>query len=269
MKHIYTSVLLLLFNTPAFMQGITQTIRGTVVDKESNTKLEGVAVAVLQDSTILFSTSTDRYGNFRLEKIPVGRVDIVASYVGYKKVFLPNILLSSGKETVLNIELESSIKTMKAVEIKGARRGESINEMAMLSARAFSVEETDRYAGSRGDPARMASNFAGVSGTDDSRNDLVIRGNSPFGVVYRVDNIVIPNPNHFAGEGQTGGSVTVLNDRMLTTSDFLTGAFPADFGNATAGVFDIRLKNGNNERHEFTAQLGMLGAELFGEGPLG
>jgi hypothetical protein len=138
----------------------------------------------------------------------------------------------------------------------------------VLSARAFSTEETDRYAGSRGDPARMASNFAGVSGTDDSRNDLVIRGNSPFGVLYRVDNVVIPNPSHFAVAGATGGSVAILNNRMLSTSDFLTGAFPGEFGNAIAGVFDIRMKNGNNERHEYTTQLGIMGAEVFGEGPI-
>jgi hypothetical protein len=268
MKILYTFLFLITVNYLS-AQTVTQTIRGTVIDKESNQPLEGVVVAVIKDSAILSGTTTDAQGKFRLEKIPVGRVDVTVSFVGYKKVFIPNVLLSSAKEAVLTVEVENAVQTTKEVEIHGARRGETINEMAVLSARAFSVEETDRYAGSRGDPARMASNFAGVSGTDDSRNDLVIRGNSPFGVVYRVDNIVVPNPNHFAGEGQTGGTVIILNDRMLTTSDFFTGAFPADFGNATAGVFDIRLKKGNNERHEFTAQLGMLGAEAFGEGPLG
>lgn len=267
MKKLYPIFFLVATHLLLPAQQITQTIRGTVVDKESNQPLEGVTVAVRKDTLILNGTSTDALGNFRLEKIPVGRVDVVVSFVGYKKVFIPNLLLSSGKETVLSVEVESAVETMKEVTISGVRRGETINEMAVLSARAFSVEETERYAGSRGDPARMASNFAGVSGTDDSRNDLVIRGNSPFGVLYRVDNVVIPNPNHFAVAGATGGSVAILNNRMLTTSDFLTGAFPAEFGNAVAGVFDIRMKNGNNERHEYTAQLGIMGAEVFGEGP--
>ncbi len=265
------SILLLInfsFVLITYPQTITQTIRGNVIDKESNLPMEGVTVAVKNDSAILTGTTTDAGGNFRLERIPVGRVDVMVSFVGYKKVFIPNVLLNSGKEVVLNIEVESSVETMKEVEIRGARKGETINEMAVLSARAFSVEETERYAGSRGDPARMASNFAGVSGTDDSRNDLVIRGNSPFGVMYRLENVIIPNPNHFAVAGATGGSVAILNNRMLTTSDFLSGAFPAEFGNAVAGVFDIRLKSGNNERHEYTAQLGMLGTEVFGEGPL-
>lgn len=268
MKKIYLFLLIIIAGCnllPA--QSVTQTIRGTVTDKETLRPLEGVTVAVRKDSTILGGTTTDETGSFRIEKIPVGRVDVVVSLIGYKKVYIPNLLLSSGKEAVLTVEVESSVETMKDVVISGVKRGETINEMAVLSARAFSVEETDRYAGSRGDPARMASNFAGVSGTDDSRNDLVIRGNSPFGLLYRVDNIVIPNPNHFAVAGATGGSVAILNNRMLTTSDFLTGAFPGEFGNAIAGVFDIRMKNGNNQRHEYTAQLGIMGAELFGEGP--
>ncbi len=267
MKKLYPVLLMMIALNQVCGQLITQTIRGSVVDKESNQPLEGVTVAVRKDTLVLNGTSTDVSGSFRLEKIPVGRVDVVVSFVGYKKVFIPNLLLSSGKEAVLNIEVESAVETMKEVTISGVRRGETINEMAVLSARAFSVEETERYAGSRGDPARMASNFAGVSGTDDSRNDLVIRGNSPFGVLYKVDNVVIPNPNHFAVAGATGGSVAILNNRMLSTSDFLTGAFPAEFGNAVAGVFDIRMKNGNNERHEYTAQLGIMGAEVFGEGP--
>ncbi|HRG90548.1 MAG TPA: carboxypeptidase-like regulatory domain-containing protein, partial [Chitinophagales bacterium] len=268
MKKLYLFLLIIIAGCnllPA--QSVTQTIRGTVTDKETLRPLEGVTVAVRKDSTILGGTITDETGSFRIEKIPVGRVDVVVSLIGYKKVYIPNLLLSSGKEAVLTVEVESSVETMKDVVISGVKRGETINEMAVLSARAFSVEETDRYAGSRGDPARMASNFAGVSGTDDSRNDLVIRGNSPFGLLYRVDNIVIPNPNHFAVAGATGGSVAILNNRMLTTSDFLTGAFPGEFGNAIAGVFDIRMKNGNNQRHEYTAQLGIMGAEVFGEGP--
>lgn len=251
-----------------YAQQVTQTVRGIIVDKESNAPLEGVAVYALKDSAVLSSYMSGPDGSFRLEKIPVGRVNVVASYIGYKRVYLPNILVNSGKEAVLNIEMESAVETKQEVEVVAGRKGETINEMAVLSARAFSVEETERYAGSRGDPARMASNYAGVSGTDDSRNDLVIRGNSPFGLLYRVDNVVIPNPNHFAVAGATGGSVGILNNRMLTTSDFLTGAFPAEFGNAVAGVFDIRLKSGNNERHEYTVQLGMLGAEVFGEGPI-
>lgn len=252
----------------AHTQGITQTLRGNVIDKEAGKPLDGVTVIILKDSIVVGNTITDASGDYRIDKVPVTRVNISFSYLGYKKAFISNVLINSAKEMILNVEMESAVETKQEVVITGGRKGETINEMAVLSARAFSTEETERYAGSRGDPARMASNYAGVSGTDDSRNDLVVRGNSPFGILYRVENVVIPNPNHFAVAGATGGSVGILNNRMLTTSDFMTGAFPAEYGNAVAGVFDIRLKSGNNQRHEYTVQLGLMGAELTGEGPI-
>jgi len=114
----------------------------------------------------------------------------------------------------------------------------------------------------------MASNFAGVQGGDDSRNDVVVRGNTPTGVLWRLDGINIPNPNHFSIPGTGGGSVTILNNKFLKNSDFYTGAFPSEYGNGIAGVFDLRMRNGNNENHEFSAQLGFLGTELMAEGPL-
>ena len=249
-------------------QVITQTVRGTVMDKESNTPLEGVSVAVLKDSTILTGGITDNRGKFKIPNVPVGRVNMQVSYIGYQRILLPNVLVNSGKEPIVTFEMQPSIETKDEVVVQAQKHGESIAEMSVLSSHTFSVEETDRYAGSRGDPARMATNFAGVSGNDDSQNDLVVRGNSPFGVIYRVDNVVIPNPNHFSIVGATGGSVAILDNKLLTNSDFLTGAFPAEYGNGIAGVFDIRLKNGNTDQNEYTAQVGVLGAELFGEGPL-
>lgn len=270
MKQLYfICFFLFTYYTSLHAQQITQTIRGTVIDKESNQPLEGVKVVLSKDSTVINGSTTDAKGNFRIEKVPVGRVNFSAYYISYKKIYQPNVLVNSGKELVMNVEMEPAIETKQDVVISGIKKGESINEMAQLSVRTFSPEETERYAGSRGDPARMASNYAGVSGSDDSQNQLVVRGNSPFGILYRVDNVVVPNPNHFVIEGQSAGSVAILTDRMLTNSDFFTGAFPAEYGDATAGVFDIRLKDGNNERHELTFQVGALGAEVFGEGPLG
>jgi hypothetical protein len=140
--------------------------------------------------------------------------------------------------------------------------------MATVSAREFTVDETMRYAGSRGDPARTASNFAGVQGADDSRNDIVIRGNSPQSVIWQVEGVIIPNPNHFAIPGTNGGPISIVNFKTLRNSDFYTGAFPAEFGNSTAGVFDLRLRNGNNQKHEFSGMFGLMGMEAFAEGPI-
>jgi len=259
----------LFINTTSSAQQLKQSIRGTVYDKDANYPLIGVNVAIMLNEKILASGVSDNEGNFRIENIDIGRVNLNATYIGYNKVFIPNILVTSAKEVVIRIDMESSLTEMKEVVVSGGKRkGETINEMTTLSAREFSVDEAARYAGSRNDPARMASNFAGVSGTDDSRNDIVIRGNSPFGVLWRLENVHIPNPSHFAVAGTTGGPVGMLSNRVLANSDFMTGAFPAEYGNALAGVFDVRFKNGNNEKHEFGFQFGLMGAELFAEGPL-
>ncbi|MBS1686230.1 MAG: TonB-dependent receptor [Bacteroidetes bacterium] len=248
---------------------ITQIVRGTVIDRESNSPLIGVNVAVHIGDKLIGGTATDDKGYFRIENVPVGRVNISASYIGYNKVTLPNTPVTAAKEVVLRLEMEPAVTEINEVQVNaGKRRGESINDMAQTSARQFTVEEATRYAGSRSDPARMASNFAGVSGTDDSRNDIVVRGNSPLGVLWRVENVDIPNPSHFAIAGTTGGSVNVLNNKSLANSDFLTGAFPAEYGNALAAVFDVRFKNGNDEKHEASLQWGLLGLEASAEGPI-
>ena len=252
-----------------FGQTATQTIRGTVVDKESKFPLIGVNVILVEAEGELKGTVTDQEGVYVLENVPVGRRTLEFSYLGYEKVLQGNIVVTSGKEVIVDAELEeSAVEFGTEVIVTAQSRGDARNEMAPVSARQFSVEETDRYAGSRGDPGRMASNFAGVQGADDSRNDIVIRGNSPQGLLWRFEGVNIPNPNHFAISGTAGGPLTILNNKYLDNSDFFTGAFPAEFGNGIAGVFDLRMRNGNAKRHEVSAQLGFLGTELFAEGPL-
>jgi len=247
---------------------LAQTIRGTVVDKESHLPLPGVNIVILS-SNPQQGTITDNSGKFRFDKVHVGRQAIQISYVGYKTQVLDNIYLNSAKETILKIELEESITSLDAVVVKAnIRKDQPINKMATISARSFTVEETNRYPGSYGDPARMAANYAGVMSVRDNRNDIVIRGNSSTGLLWRLDGIEIPNPNHFAASGTTGGPITILNNNLLTNSDFLTGAFPAEYGNALAGVFDLKMRTGNNEKREYWAEFGYNGLEFGAEGPI-
>ncbi|MEI8278254.1 MAG: TonB-dependent receptor [Bacteroidota bacterium] len=243
----------------------TQRIEGKVIDKESKIALEGVTI-IISDLPSTFGSVTDGNGKFTISNVPAGKHPIVAQYIGYQATTLHDVLVTSAKEVVLTIEMEESAISMKEVTV--AAKKEHINEMALVSAKTFDVQETERYAGSRADPARMASNFAGVQGGDDSRNDIIIRGNSPQGLLWRLEGIDIPSPNHFSIPGTTGGPVSMLNNKTLGNSDFFTGAFPAEYGNATAGVFDLKLRNGNNDRYEFTGQLGFLGTELAAEGPI-
>jgi hypothetical protein len=245
-----------------------QTIRGVVVDEQSRNILSDVTVS-LEGINPSIAGITDSTGNFKLLNVPVGRQTIRASFVGYETTFIQNIEVTSSKEIVLEIKLKEKIRKLEEVIIQSGRpKNKAINDAALVSARQLSVDEAFRYSGTRNDPSRMAQNFAGVSGTNDARNDIIIRGNSPSGVLWRMDGIDIPNPNHYSTLGSTGGPVTILNTNTLKNSDFLTSAFPAQYGNALAGVFDVRMRNGNNEKYEFLGQMGFNGFELGAEGPL-
>ncbi len=248
-------------------QNLSQTIRGKVIDKASEQALIGVNV-VLLGSNPLKGTVTDVNGEFRLENVLIGRQSLQFSMLGYENQLMSNIELNSSKELVLRVEMqEKFIKTREVVITAEQDKRDPINKMSTVSARTFSVEESQKYAGSLNDVARMAQNFAGVQGSNDNRNDLIIRGNSSMGVLYRLEGVDIPNPNHFALLGSSGGPISILNNNTLANSDFFTGAFPAEYGNAIAGVFDLNMRSGNNQTMEFTGQLGFNGAELLAEGP--
>lgn len=256
--------LLALLPTCIFAQKNTQNIRGIVSDKLSQTPLIG---AVIQISSLQKGTTTDTFGKYTLSNLPPDRYELKISYTGYKGITIPNVVVTSGKEVILDITLEESFSHLSEVVIKATNKSGSINKLASVSARTFSMEEVNRYAGGRSDPARLVANFAGVSAPDDSRNDIVIRGNSPVGVLWRIDGMNVTNPNHFASVGTTGGAVSALNTNLLKNSDFLTSAFPAEYGNATAGVFDLGFRNGNNKKRETTLQMGVItGLEATTEG---
>jgi len=242
-------------------------IRGEVLDFQTQAPLPGANI-ILVTSGPLQGTTTDLNGHFRLPDVPIGKRQIKVTYLGYTPYFSGDLVVSSGKETVVTVQLKESVLTAQEVEIKGDyRKYEAINKMTTVSVRSFSVDETFRFAGSYNDPARMAANFAGVTSGVDNRNDIIVRGNSPMGLQWRLDGMEIPNPNHFAAVGTTGGPVTMLNNNLLTNSDFLTGSFPAQYGNALSGIFDMRMRNGNNAKHEYWAGLGWNGIEFGTEGP--
>ena len=259
-------VLFLLHQCIAFTQVITQTIRGLIVDKQSQAPLPGVVVLIIgQNPPINCISAAD--GSFKLKEVPVGRWQLKFQLLGYKEKFM-TVVLNAGKESVSNVEMEEQVIQGEEVTVTAEQdKTKTNNKMSTVSARVFSAEEAARYAGSRNDPARMAANFAGVSGSNDSRNDIVVRGNSPLGILWRLNGLDIPNPNHFGNAGATGGPISILNNNTLDNSDFMTGAFASDYGNATSGVFDLRMRQGNNEKREYLVQVGFNGFELGAEGP--
>jgi len=268
MKKILTLVIVIVFPFVSFAQEIKQTIRGVIVDKQSQMTLPGVSV-VLLNSNPLRGVATNIDGKFKLTEIPIGRIGLQVTFIGYKPIVLNNLVLSSAKELILNLELVESVNSLDEFKVIAKNdKKKALNEMATVSSRVFTVEETSRYAGSLGDPSRMAANYAGVSAIGDDRNDIIIRGNSPLGLLWRLDGINIPNPNHFGSMGSTGGPVSILNNNLLANSDFMTGAFPAQYGNAIGGAFDLNMRTGNNEKREFIGQVGFNGFELGAEGPV-
>lgn len=247
----------------------TQTIKGIVVDEVSKMPLSGSSVRIeINGKTIGTTTAGD--GSFMLAAVPTGRITISVSMLNYEYQTLPNIMVTAGKEVILTVALTEKIAELNNVTVSAASNRRRLNnELATVSARSFNIEDTKRFAGALGDPSRMAANFAGVSGANDSRNDIVVRGNSPAFLLWQMEGLNIPNPNHFGSLSSTGGPVSILNNNVLDKSDFLTSAFPATYGNALAGVFDLKLRNGNPGKHEFLAQLGFNGLEAGAEGPIG
>lgn len=255
----------ILLPSPAQAQ-LTQRIRGTVLDGVLQRPIPGATVALV---SLNRSVVTDSNGNFSFRDVPVGRQSIHVTHIGFKEITQDNIDVEAGKESVLNMPMEADAHTENTVVVKaGSRRNRPVNEMSIVSARAFSVEETRKYAAAVNDPLRMATSFAGVVAPMDGNNDIVIRGNSPLGLLWKMEGVDIPNPNHFSSPASSGGGISILSAQLLANSDFLTSAFPAEYGDAVGGVFDLKLRKGNNEKREYTLQAGVLGLDVSAEGPL-
>ncbi len=250
----------------ASAQSLTQSVRGQVIDKNSKLPVEGAMVSI-ENSDPFLSALSDAKGYFKLENVPVGRQTILISSLSHGTMTLANQEVKSGKELYLEIEMEEKVLATEAIKIVRKNTAKPENEAIVNSNVNLSPKQTERFAGSLSDVSRMAMNYAGVISSSDNRNDIIIRGNSPSGILWRLNGINIPNPNHFGSLGSTGGPITILNNNNLAKSDFMTGAFPSDYGNAVAGAFDLKLRHGNNEKFEGTGMFGFNGLELGAEGP--
>ena len=229
---------------PAFSQEYTQTIKGRITDRDTKAPLSNVKMVVLNTNPLQGAIS-DENGYFRVEKVKIGRCDLRFSLNGYDEVNMSQVQVATGKELILTVEMTEKVKELGGVTVKAkSDKDKPLNEMATVSARTFNVEETQRYAASFNDPAR------------------IVRGNSARGMLWRVEGIEIPSPNHFSnGEGGSGGGISLLSSQILGSSDFFTGAFPAEYGNALSGVFDIRFRKGNYQKREYAVQVGILGLQ--------
>lgn len=239
----------------------SQTLKGNVIDSESKIPVRFASI-IIEKNTIIKTSESDSNGLFRFENLPIGRYDMIVKCVGYETTIVRELLVTSGKQLDVQITLIPKIKTLSEIIVKP--ENQIINTP---STHTLSIDQTNRYAATWGDVARMAMSFAGVNSVGDQSNELVIRGNSPKGLLWMIEGVEVPSPNHFSSEGASGGLISALNTAVLRNSTFYTGAFPANYGNATSGVFDIRLRNGNNEKRESNFTFGLLGIDVGSEGP--
>ncbi|MEM8524722.1 MAG: TonB-dependent receptor [Bacteroidota bacterium] len=263
---LYTA---LFFLCPIFClaQTPTQTIRGTVKDAVNNQTLIGASVKVVDQN---IAATTDSEGSFRLEAVEVGRQQLNISYLGYESIILP-VLVESGKEVVLNIELNASQMGLDTVVVKSP----SLGVVHPLSTQTITIEETFRYPATFYDPARMMTLYPGVANVNNQGNAISVRGNSPNFNQWRLEGVEIVNPNHTPNAGtfsdritQSAGGVNILSAQLLDYSSFLTSAYPAQYGNALGGILDMKLRKGNDEQHEFVGQIGLIGIDVAAEGPI-
>ena len=264
-----TAIILFLFGMISMNAGQqkdslpAQSVKGIVINTTNQLPVTGASIYVV-DSKLGAISQND--GTFKIKKVPAGRYEIKVTALGME-TYNTNIVVTSGKEVYLNIQMAESFITTKEVVVRAEENFKSINESAIVSSTQFTMDDVNRFAGSRSDPARMVQNFAGVLGIDGQRNDIIIRGGAPTELLWRIDGLDVPNPNHFATQGATGGPVSAINSLLLDNSDFMTGAFPAEYQDKLSGVFDLRTRSGNKDKYEYTGQFGFNGFEFGAEGP--
>jgi hypothetical protein len=267
-RFILVFLLLTLIMPVSPSQELAPVIKGTVTDSETGQPLAGAYIRE-QNQSSPNVTVTDADGKFRLSS-GIGRVSILTTYIGYEDLEIKDILVASGKEVNLDIPLREKIFRTSDVIVSSSGKGISeINQISAISATAIRTDDALRFAGGFYDPSRIVNSFAGVvTSNSDYSNDIVIRGNSSRGLLWRLEGIEIPNPNHFSdGQGGSGGAFSAITSNVVANFEFFTGAFPAEFGNAFSGVVDLSLKKGNSDRREYAFQTGMIGAEGSLEGP--
>ncbi|MCD7942483.1 MAG: carboxypeptidase-like regulatory domain-containing protein [Bacteroides intestinalis] len=245
----------------------TQTVRGIVLDSKTNAPIEFATVRIMNSGSL--GSTTDSLGRFRIDHVPVGRCNIQTSYVGYNANIFNEIPVTSSKEVYMEIPLDENVHSLAEVVIQPEiKKDKPLNAMAITGGRMISMEEAGRFANGFDDPARLSSAFAGVAG-DVGTSAVAIRGNSPQFTQWRLEGVEIPNPTHFADlTGLGGGFLSALSTQVIGNSDFYNGAFPAEYSNALSGIFDMQIRNGNNQKYEHTFQLGILGIDLASEGPI-
>jgi hypothetical protein len=236
-----------------------QYINGYITDIDTKQPLKDVSVSV---SELNINVESDSIGFWNLP-IPVGTYSVRFQLLGYESVIISDVSVSAGKQRNLSVNMNESLTMLDEVVITPDSRNYSkISRIQINSA------ELSHIPGNANDPVRMLTSMPGITNTGDERNDLIVRGNSSTGVLWRIEGIEVFNPNHYALSGTGGGAISLLNKDILGTSSFYSGAFPVEFGNVFSGVFDANFREGNANKYEFSADINNLDLNVVAEGPI-
>ena len=244
-----------------------ETLRGTVKDAITGEPLIGATVKIVELENVAAIADID--GKYQINLSKGGRYTIEANYVGYEPSVTKEILISGAKEVVLDITLRENSTELKEVVVRPRVNKEAtVNPTVLTGGVMLSMEEASRFAGGYNDPARLVMSFAGVSGEADG-SGLSIHGNAPERMQYRIEGVEVFTPNHFNDLWNAGyGLVSALNSNVIGNSDFFTSTFNANYNNALSGVFDVKMRPGNNTKYENILQIGTVSEELTLEGPI-
>ncbi len=262
MRYIITVIIIGVFSLKCLAQ--TGFIKGNVTIGLSNKPVQGVTVSLQNQRS---GTITDSLGGYTLQTRP-GNYNLVFSKIGFKIRYLPDIQVNNVKPTVLDVALEENIDSLKEVRII-ARSGLNKTPESPVSLRSIGVAEIKRNPGGNRDISKVIQSLPGVAAPVSFRNDIIIRGGAPNENRFYLDGVEIPNINHFATQGSSGGPVGLINVDFIREVNFYSGAFPADRGNALSSIFEFNQKSGRSDRVGATLTLGSSDLGTTIEGPIG
>jgi hypothetical protein len=256
-------VFTLLFIVPVHAQESNGTIRGHIVHHLTHAPLSGVNV--LLDESVRGAAS-DLDGDFQIENIEPGIYNVSFEFVGFENVTKTDIIVKPDRITFINAEMQESMLESETIEVSAGYFKK--DETEPVSAVDFNAEEIRRAPGSAGDISRFLKALPSAAQVADNANDMMVRGGSPMENGFLIDNIYIPNINHFPVQGASGGAIGMLNTDFIDDVKFYAGGFSAAYGDKLSSITEIKFRDGNYDEYDGQLDLSMAGVGGIIEGPL-
>ncbi|MDP3445560.1 MAG: carboxypeptidase-like regulatory domain-containing protein, partial [Ignavibacteria bacterium] len=238
-------------------------IKGKIVDFETKQTLPGVNI-ILKESSV--GTSSNLDGEYEIPHLKIGSYSLVFSFIGYEKIIVPDIIIRSDRITYVNVELRSTAIDLQSVEVTGGYFNNT--QQQQLSAVSFSFEEIRRAPGAGGDVSRIIFGLPSLAKINDTKNSLIVRGGSPVENGFFVDNIEIPNINHFPVQGSSEGPIGIINVDLIDNVNFYSGGFGSNYGNKLSSIMEIKFREGNRSTNDVQLDMSMQGFGGVFEGPI-